>query len=138
MLFSTGLVALIILGGYFFFFFLFPVLMIGAPTPLYGTYNFGTEPHTLSIKVLDATNKTLICRTYLVQPDADIEYPRGIGWYPTITLAPFTWSEGTYTFIATLDNNTTVSHTTAVQITQTVSIDIDFFETPLEIKEIWV
>jgi hypothetical protein len=64
-----------------------------------------------------------------------INYNRGFGWYPTITLTPYTWAEGKYTFYAVLDGNFTASHTTNVQITQTIRIDIGFNDIPLEIGE---
>jgi hypothetical protein len=94
--------------------------------------------HTLTITILDSANKKIFVHSYHIQPNTSIRYIRGLGWYPTITCTPFAWSEGTYTFIAVLDGNFTVSHTTNVQPTQTISIEIGFRDIPLQIGEVWV
>jgi energy-coupling factor transporter transmembrane protein EcfT len=134
-----GIIIIVIIVGYFFFFALFPIMLIGGPpTSLYYIHNFDTENHTLTISILDSTNKTILYQSYNVQPDMHISYNRGFGWYPTVTWTPFTWAEGKYTFYAVLDGNITASHTTNVQITQTIAIDIGFEDIPLEIGEMWV
>jgi hypothetical protein len=135
---STAIVTIGIVLGYLFFFVWFPLVMIGAPTSLYSIHNFGTKNHTLTIKILDSTNTTVLVKTYDVRPTMSITYDRGFGWYPTATWTPFTWSEGEYTFSAILDQVYTASYTTHVQITQTIAIHIDFMDTPLEITEVWV
>ena len=133
-----GIIIIIIIVGYFFLYAIFPFMLIGPPCSLYSIYNFDTENHTIKVSVNDFTNKTILVQTYNIQPDTDISYERGFGWYPTITLIPFTWSEGNYTFYAVLDGNFTASHTTNVQITQTINIDIGLSDIPLEIGESWV
>jgi hypothetical protein len=133
-----GIVIIVIIAGYLFLFALFPFMLIGPPCSLYHIYNFDTENHTLTISINDSTNKTILFQSYNIQPDKGISYDRGFGWYPTITLAPFTWSEGKYTFYVVLDNNYTSSHTTHVQYTQTICIQIEFEGKPLEIVEGWV
>lgn len=133
-----GMIIIILIAGYFFFFAVFPFMLIGPPTPLYYIYNFDTENHTLTISVIDSNKKTILFRSYNVQPDKGISFDRGFGWYPTMTWTPFTWAEGKYTFIAVLDGNITASHTTNVQITQTIWIEIEFMGKPLEIGEAWV
>jgi hypothetical protein len=134
-----GIIIIVIIVGYLFLFALFPIMLIGGPpTSLYSIYNFDTEHHTITISILDSTNKTILYQSYNVQPDMYISYNRGFGWYPTLTWTPFTWAEGKYTFIAVLDGNFTASHTTNVQITQTISIDIGLSDIPLEIGELWV
>ncbi len=133
-----GLIMIIILGGYFIFNVVFPFMLIGPPCSLYYIHNFDTENHTLTISVNDSTNTTILFQSYNIQPDKSIHYDRGFGWYPTITLVPFTWVEGTYTFYVVLDGNTTASHTTNVQYTQTIHIEIEFQGKPLEIGEAWV
>ena len=135
---STGIVAIGIALGYLFFFVLFPIIMIGAPTPLYSIHNFDTKNHALIIKILDSRNTTVLVKTYDVLPARSIAYDRGFGWYPKAAWTPFTWSEGEYTFSVMLDEAYTASHTTHVRITQTVVIDIDFMDTPLKITEVWV
>lgn len=105
-------------------------MLAGPPTPLFYIHNFGTTNHTITLSVLDSANKTILFQSYDLQPNADIEYRRGFGWYPTITMTPFTWSEGNYTFYVVLDNTYTASHTTNVQITQTIAIKIQFQDTP--------
>jgi hypothetical protein len=133
-----GMIIIIIIAGYFIFFVVFPLMLIGPPCSLYGIHNFDTENHTITISVCDSTNKTILFQSYNIQPDKAISYNRGFGWYPTVTLVPFTWSEGNYTFYAVLDGNITASHTTNVQITQTISIHIGFMGKPLEMGEVWV
>jgi hypothetical protein len=133
-----GIIIIVIIEGYLVFFAVFPFMLMGPPTSLYGAHNFDTQNHTLIISVIDSNNKTILFQSYNIQSDTSIEYNRGFGWYPTITLTPFTWAEGKYTFIAVLDGNITASHTTNVQITQTISINIEFMDRPLEISEIWV
>lgn len=111
---------------------------MGGPTSLFFISNHGTKNHTIAITVVDSTNKTVLSQSYNIQPDSTIQYERGFGWYPTVTSTPYTWSEGKYTFIAILDGNITASHTTNVQITQTIWIEIGFMGKPLEIGEGWV
>ena len=133
-----GILTLVIIVGYFFFFAVFPFMLIGPPCSLYFIHNSGTENHTLTISVNDSTNKTILFQSYNIQPDQSISYNRGFGWYPIVTLTPFTWVEGKYTFYVVLDGNSTASHTTNVQYTQTIWITIDFMGKPLEIGEAWV
>jgi hypothetical protein len=133
-----GIIIIIIFAGYFFFFVIFPFMLIGPPCSLYYIHNCGTQNHTLSICVNDSTNKTILFQSYNIQPDQSISYNRGFGWYPTVTLTPFTWVEGKYTFYVVLDGNISFSHTTNVQYTQTIWITIDFMGKLLEIGEAWV
>jgi len=133
-----GIIIIIIIVGYFFLYAIFPFMLIGPPCSLYSIYNFDTENHTLTISVNDSTNKTILFQSYNVQPDMYISYNRGFGWYPIVTLTPFTWVEGKYTFYVVVDGNITASHTTNVQYTQTIWITIDFMGKPLEIGEAWV
>jgi hypothetical protein len=133
-----GIITVVIIEGYLVFFVIFPAIIIGGPTDLYFIANHDTKNHTIVIKVLDSTNKTVLLKSYNMQPDTIIQYARGFGWYPTVTWVPVTWSEGNYTFIAVLDGNITASHTTNVQITQTIWIEIGFMGKPLEIGEAWV
>ena len=135
----VGIFTIIIMVGYLFFFVIFPAIVMGGPTSLYFIGNHDTKNHTIVIKVLDSTNKTVLVQSYNIQPDTTIQYARGFGWYPTVTWTPYTWSQGKYTFIAVLDGNFTVSHTTNVQITQTIWIEIRHsVSQPLEIGEGWV
>jgi hypothetical protein len=133
-----GIFTIVIIVGYLFLFVLFPMIIMGGPTSLYFIGNHDTKNHTIVIKILDSTNKTVLLQSYKMQPDTTIQYARGFGWYPTVTWTPFTWSGGKYTFIAVLDGNFTASHTTNVQITQTIWIDIKFMGKTLEIGEAWV
>ncbi len=133
-----GILTFVIIVGYFFFFAVFPFMLIGPPCSLYYIHNSGTENHTLAISVNDSTNETILFQSYNIQPDQSISYNRGFGWYPTVTLTPFTWVEGKYTFYAVLDGNITASHTTNVQYTQTIWITIEYEGKPLEIGEAWV
>jgi hypothetical protein len=133
-----GIFTIVIIVGYLFLFVLFPMIIMGGPTSLYFIGNHDTKNHTIVIKIFDSTNKTVLLQSYKMQPDTTIQYARGFGWYPTVTWTPFTWSGGKYTFIAVLDGNFTASHTTNVQITQTIWIDIKFMGKTLEIGEAWV
>ena len=89
-----GILTFVIIVGYFFFFAVFPFMLIGPPCSLYFIHNSGTENHTLTISVNDSTNKTILFQSYNIQPDQSISYNRGFGWYPIVTLTPFTWVEG--------------------------------------------
>jgi len=133
-----GIIVIILAAGYFFFFIVSPFVLIGPPSPLYYIHNFDTQNHTLTICVNDSTNKTILFQSYSIQPDESMSYDRGFGWYPTVTWTPFTWSEGTYTFYVVLDGNIVASHTTNVQYTQSIWIEIGFAGKPLEITEVWV
>ena len=133
-----GIIIIVLIAGYLFFFVVFPFMLIGPPCSLYYIHNFDTENHTLAISVNDSTNKTILFQSYNIQPDTSISYGRGFGWYPTVTLTPFTWVGGKYTFYVVLDGNVTASHTTNVQYTQTIWIEIGFMGKPLEIGEAWV
>jgi hypothetical protein len=128
-----SIIVIVIFIFYLFLFAFFPVLLVGLPGPLYSAYNFDTENHTLTISVLDSTNKTILFQSYNIQPDKSIKYDRVFGLYPTITWTPFTWSEGKYTFIAVLDSNYTASVTRNIHMYETISIHIQFEDTPLEI-----
>ena len=111
-----GIIPIVIIEGYLIFFVIFPAMIMGGPTDLYFIANHDTKNHTIEIKIFDSTNKTIFLKSYNIQSDTTIKYAGGFGWYPTVTWAPFTWSEGNYTFIATLDGNVTASHTTNVHI----------------------
>lgn len=125
--------------GYLFFFVIFPAIIMGGPTSLYFIANNDTTNHTIVIKVIDSANKTILSQTYSMQPDTTVQYARGFGWYPTVTWAPFTWSAGNFTFVAVLDGNYTASHSSNVQITQTIFIEIRKNDSPpLKITEAWV
>ena len=114
-------------------------MLIGGPTSLYYISNHDIKHHTIAIKILDSTNKTVLLQSHNIQPDKNIHYNRGFGWYPTITWTPITWSEGEYTFIAVLDGNFTASHITEVFITKTIWIQIKPGDSePLEIGEMLV
>ncbi len=133
------IVAGIVGVGYLFFFVIFPVIIMGGPTSLYYIANQDTTNHTIEITVLDSSDKTVLTQNYSMLPDASVHHSRGFGWYPTVTWTPFTWSSGNYTFIAVLDGNYTASHSTNVQITQTIFIVITKHDIPpLEIREGWV
>jgi len=133
------ILTIVIIVGYLFLFVIFPMMIMGGPTSLYFTANQDIKNHTIIIKILDSANKTILLQSYKMPPDTTIQYDRGFGWYPTVTWTPFTWSEGKYTFYAVLDGNYTVSHTTNVQITQTISILISSNDSkPLEIGEAWI
>ena len=132
------MIVIIVIAGYFFFFMVFPFMLIGPPCPLYYIANSDAQNHTVAIRVNDSTNKTIFFHSYVIHPDEDIEYNRAFGWYPTMTWTTFTWVEGKYTFYVVLDGNTTASHTTNVQYTQTIWIRIGFMGKPLEICEVWV
>ena len=134
----AGICTIIILLVYLNLFVILPSIIMGGPTSLFFIANYDTKNHTIAIKVVDSTNKTVLSQSYNIQPDSTIQYARGFGWYPTVTWTPYTWSEGKYTFIAVLDGNITASHTTNVQITQTIWIEIGFTGNPLEIGEAWV
>ena len=136
-IYLLGIITLIIISGYLFL-LIFPYMFIDRPTPLYYIRNTDTKNHIIAIKIVDSTNKTVLSQSYNIQPDTSIDYDREFGWYPTITLTPFTWVEGKYTFYAVLDGNITASHTTYVQYTQTIWITIEFEGKPLEIGEAWV
>ena len=132
-----GIFAIIVLLGYFVVFVFFP-MMISGPSSLYFISNHDIKNHTIAIKILDSHNKAVLHQSYGMQPDSTMQYPRGFGWYPTVTWTPLTWSEGTYTFNAVLDNGYTISHTTNVQLTQTIFISITSNAmTPVEISEVW-
>jgi len=133
-----GIIIIVIIESYLVFFVILPAIIMGGPTTLYFIANSDDKIHTIEIKILDSSNKTVLLQTYNIQPETTIHYARGFGWYPTMTWVPFTWSEGKYTFIAVLDGNTTATHTTNVQITQTIWIQIGFMGEPLEMGEGWV
>lgn len=135
-IYLLGIITIIIIAGYFLLFVIFPCMLTGGPTSLYYISNHDTKNHTITINILDSTNKSFLSQSYNIQPDKSIQYDREFGWYPTINWwTPFTWSEGEYTFIAVLDGNFTASYTTEVYFTQTICFDIkhNVFE-PLEIS----
>ena len=134
----AGICTIIILLVYLNLFVILPAIIMGGPSSLFFISNHGTKNHTIAITIIDSTNKTVLFQSYNIRPDMTIQYERGFGWYPTVTWTPYTWSEGKYTFIAVLDGNITASHTTNVQITQTIWITIEFMGKPLEIGEGWV
>ena len=129
------IITIVIIVYYLLFFVILPAT--NGPTSLYFISNHDTKNHTIVIKVMDSSNKTVLLQSYNMQPDSTIEYARGFGWYPTVTWLPYTWSEGNYTFYAVLDGNITASHTTNVYMTHTIWIDIEFMGNPLEIGEVW-
>jgi len=135
-IYLIGIITFIIISGYLFLFVIFPCMLTGGPTSLYYIRNSDTKNHTIEIKIVDSTNKTVLSQSYNIQPDKNIQYDREFGWYPTINWwTPFTWSEGEYTFIAVLDGNFTASHITEVYFTQTICFRIkQSYSKPLEIS----
>jgi hypothetical protein len=130
---------IVLVSIYLLFFVVFPFTLMGGPTSLYFIGNRDATTHNLTLKITDTSNKTLLSNTYIIDPDTTRDYARGFGWYPTPTLTPITWSQGEYTFTATLDGNHTISHTTTIQPTQTIWITITSNPLePLKIGEAWI
>jgi hypothetical protein len=118
------LCASIVIAFYLIFYVILPLIYPGF-TSVYYIHNGDSESHIFSVKIINTTNKTILNQTYEIQPNSSIHYDRGFGWYPTISLTPITWSEGTYTFIATLDANQTKSLTTDLFYSYTIWININ-------------
>jgi len=120
---KISIVVLVILLGLYFFYLYFPIMLVGAPGPLYYIRYNDTIPHNLTVEIFDENNISVFMNNYTIKSDTNIRFNRELQWFLPFPSTFVTWYDGMYTFNFTVDNN--ISNEITIDINQYMTVAVE-------------
>lgn len=112
------------------YFVVFPLLLVGSPTPLFYINNNDLQNHEAIVEVFDSYNESIFKQNYELNSNEQIVQPKSLWlllrWSMPWSKGEYTfWAEGDYEFKVILDNNITDTYKTIPHAWNSVIIDIN-------------
>jgi len=114
----------IVIIGFYLFFLIFPLILVGPPTPLFIIHNKDSVSHDIIVEIFNDHQDSVFKEKYLMNNNEIIEFERKIQWWP-YPPSFITWSNGKHTFNITVDYK--YSKEITRDITQYETIDVEVF-----------